>query len=173
MPHITENLIYQKAAKCWECVDKAILLFSVTINRKGDPSLPDYYMAKNLLRDADGFYNEALQSAKKLLGPPPSYSSLDYLKWRDKLLEEFQILATGQEYESLRSELMGDEFLRTRMSEDLIDTLLKKHFHSQQSGKTKLPNIKARMILERLEELIAEAEELNKQAGLKLQPVSG
>jgi hypothetical protein len=113
-----------------------------------------------------------LNNEKKLLGPPPSYSSEDYLKWRDQLLEEFQILAMSQEYESLRSELVEDEFLRTRMSEELIGTLLKKHFQTQQSGKRKLSNIKVRMILDRLEDLLAETKEMNKKAALMLQAKS-
>jgi hypothetical protein len=170
MPQSTENLIYQKATKCWECVDKASLLFTDLLKGKGTFSLPDYYKARNLLRDAEVFYEEALKNAKKLLGPPPAYSSADYLKWRDQLLEEFQILAMSQEYENLRSELVEDEFLRARMTEDDIGRLLKKHFQTQQSGKRKLPNIKVRMILDRLEELIARAKEQNKQAGLKMQP---
>jgi hypothetical protein len=169
MPQSTENLVYQKASKCWECVDKTILLFTGLLKEEGNFGLPDYYKARNLLRDADAFYEEALKNAKKLLGPPPSYSSADYLKWRDQLLEEFQILAMSQEYEKLRSELVEDEFLRDRMTEDVIERLLKKHFQTQQSGKRKLSNIKVRMILNRLEDLIAEAKELNKQVGLKMQ----
>lgn len=168
----TENLVYQKASKCWECVDKAILLFTGLTKEEGTFDLSDYYRARNLLRDADGFYREALHNAKKLLGPPPSYSSTDYLKWRDQLLEEFQILAMSHEYESLRSELAKDEFLQARMRVDIIETLLKKHFQTQQSGKRKLSNIKVRIILDRLEELLAEAKELNKKAGLKMQPKS-
>jgi hypothetical protein len=169
MPQSTENLIYQKATKCWECVDKAIFLFTDLSKKEGTFSLPDYYKARNLLRDADAFYSETLKNAKKLLGPPPSYSSGDYLKWRDQLLEEFQILAMSQEYENLRSELAEDEFLRTKMNADVIERLLKKHFQTQQSGKRKLSNIKVRIILDRLEELMIEARELNKQAGLKIQ----
>jgi hypothetical protein len=170
MPQSTENLIYQKATKCWECVDKAILLFNDVLKEGSTKRLPDYYRARNLLRDAGGFYKDALKNAKRLLGPPPAYSSADYLKWRDQLLEEFQILAMSQEYENLRAELSADKFLQARMNEDVIERLLKKHFHTQQSGKRKLPNIKVRMILDRLEELMAEAIELNKQTGLKIQP---
>ncbi len=171
MSQRTENTIYQKAAKCWECVDKALLLFADLMKEERNLNLPDYYRARNLLRDADGFYQEALKNAKKLLGPPPSYSSSDYLKWRDRLLEEFQILAMSQEYESLRSELLEDEFLQSRMTEVVIETLLKKHFQAQQSGKRKLSNIKVRMVLDRLTELLDEARELNKKVGLKLQPM--
>ncbi len=169
MPQSAENFVYLKATKCWDCVDKATLLFNNLMKEEGVSSIPEYYRARNLLRDAEGFYQEALKSAKRLLGPVPSYSSADYLKWRDQLLEEFQILAMSQEYESLRSELLDDEFLRARMTEDVIESLLKKHFQTQQSGKRKLSNIKVRMVLDRLAELLDEVKELNKKVGLKLQ----
>lgn len=172
MPQSTENLIYQKAAKCWDCVDKALFLFNDLMKEGGSFSLADYCEARNLLRDAEGLYDETVNNAKKLLGPPPSNSSADYLKWRDQLLEEFQILAMSKEYESLRSELVEDEFLRARMNEELIEALLKKHFQTQQSGKRRLSNIKVRMILYRLKELLGEAKELNKKAGLKQQSKS-
>jgi hypothetical protein len=165
----TENLIYQKASKCWECVNKSVEMFNKLLKEKEDFKTPDYYKARNLLRDADGFLKEAVKNAKKLLGPTPADTSEDYQKWRDELLEEFQILAMSQEYEGLRSELFADEFLREWMDEENIENLLKKHFQTQQVGKRKLSNIKARIILDRLEELIDQAKEMNKQAIQKQQ----
>lgn len=165
----TENLIYQKAAKCWEYVNKAIGIFNDLLKDAGDFNTPGYYKARNLLRDADNYLKEALQNAKKLLGPTPAYVSEDYQKWRDELLEEFHILAMSQEYADLRSELLADEFLREWMDEQSIELLLKKHFQAQQSGKRKLSNIKVRIILDRLEELINQAKELNNHAVQKQQ----
>jgi hypothetical protein len=165
----TENLIYQKASKCWACVNKSVEMFNKLLKEESDFNAPDYYKARNLLRDADGFLKEALKNAKKLLGPTPAYASEDYEKWRDELLEEFQILAMSQEYEDLRSELFADDFLREWMDLESIEILLKKHFQTQQSGKRKLSNIKARIILDRLEELIDQAKEMNKQAIQKQQ----
>ena len=160
----TENLIYQKASKSWEHVNKAVEIFNRLLKETGDFHAPDYYKARNLLRDADNYLKEAVQNAKKLLGPTPAYASEDYQKWRDELLEEFHILAMSQEYEDLRSELLADEFLREWMDEQSIEILLKKHFQTQQSGKRKLSNIKVRIILDRLDELLNQAKELNNQA---------
>ena len=165
----TENLIYQKASKCWECVNSSIAIFIELLKEEGDFNTANYYKARDSLRDADGFLNEALQNAKKLLGPIPSYAADDYQKWRDELLEEFQILAMSQDYEDLRSELFQDDFLREWMDEESIENLLKKHFQTQQSGKRKLSNIKVRIILDRLEDLISQAKEMNKQATQKQQ----
>ena len=160
----TENLIYHKASKCWEYVNMSVDMFNMLLKDKGDFNAAEYYKARNLLRDAEGFLKEALKNAKKLLGPIPAYTSEDYQKWRDELLEEFQILAMSQEYEELKSELFEDDFLREWMDEESIESLLKKHFQTQQSGKRKLSNIKVRIILDRLEDLIHDAKEMNKKA---------
>jgi len=165
----TENLIYHKASKCWECVNKSVEMFSNLLKEEESFKPADYYKARNLLRDADGFLKEALENAKKLLGPIPAYTADDYQKWRDELLEEFHILAMSQEYEDLRSELFKDEFLHEWMDEESIELLLKKHFQTQQSGKRKLSNIKVRIILDRLEDLINQAKDMNKQAVQKQQ----
>jgi len=165
----TENLVYQKASKCWKYVNKAAEIFNLLLKEEGDFRTQDYYRARKVLRDADGFLQEAIKDAKKLLGPTPAYVAEDYQKWRDELLEEFHILAMSQDYEALRAELFADEFLREWMDEDNIELLLKKHFQTQQSGKRKLSNIKVRIILDRLEELIGQAKELNKRAIQKQQ----
>jgi hypothetical protein len=150
-------------------VNRSIEIFSTLLKQEGAINTADYYKARNSLRDADGFLDDALQNAKKLLGPIPSYASDDYQKWRDELLEEFHILAMSQDYENLRSELFRDDFLREWMDEESIENLLKKHFQTQQSGKRKLSNIKVRIILDRLEDLIGQAKEMNKQASQKQQ----
>jgi hypothetical protein len=160
----TENQIYQKASKCWECVNKSFEIFSSLLAEDGEFNSAEYYKARDLLRDADGFYKETLENAKKLLGPIPVYATEDYQKWRDELLEEFQILAMSEEYEDLRSELIEDEFLRKWMDEKSIELLLKKNFQAQQSGKRKLANIKVRIILDRLEDLLNRVKDMNQEA---------
>jgi hypothetical protein len=165
----TENLIYQKASKCWESVNTSLEMFKTLLKDEGDFDTARYYKARNLLRDAEGYLKDVFKNAKKLLGPVPAYTPGDYQKWRDELLEEFQILAMSQEFEALKSELLRDDFLRRWMDEESIESLLKKHFQPQQSGKRKLPNIKVRIILDRLESLINDVKEMNKQAILKQQ----
>jgi len=167
MQRMTENIIYQKASKCWECVNKSVEIFSDLLKKKGDFNTADYHEARESLRDADGYLEEARENAKKLLGPLQAYATDYNQKWRDELLEEFQILAMSQEYEDLRSELFEDEFLRKWIDEDNIELLLKKHFQTQQSGKRRLSNIKVRIILDRLEELINQAKDMNERAAQK------
>ncbi len=169
MQRSTENIIYQKAAKCWECVNESVAIFSDLLKEEGDFNTADLDKARNALQNADGFLKETIENAKKLLGPLQASATDDYQKWRDELLEEFQILAMSQEYEDLKSELLEDEFLRTWIDEKNIVLLLKKHFQAQQSGKRKLSNIKVRIILDHLEELIYQAEDMNKLAAQKQQ----
>jgi hypothetical protein len=145
-------------------------MFEVLLGDKGDIDSSDYNVARNLLQDAEGSLGDTLENAKKLLGPSPAYATEDDQKWRDELLEEFQILAMSQEYEALKAELFEDEFLRKWMDEQSIERFLKKHFQTQQSGKRKLSNIKVRIILERLEDLIDQAKEMNERATQNLHP---
>lgn len=164
MKQSTENLIYHKAAKCWECVNRSIQMFGDLLREKGDFDTADYYKARDSLRDAGEYFKETLKNAKKLLGPIPAYTTPDYQKWRDELLEEFHILAMSQEYEDLKSELFEDKSLNEWMDKESIELLLKKHFQTQQSGKRKLSNIKVRIILDYLEDLINRSRDMNKQA---------
>ena len=166
----TENFIYQKAARCWEHVNTAIEILGRGLREGGAFDATDYDRARNLIRDADAFWQETLEHAKKLLGPTPPDASGDYQKWRDRLLEEFHILALSREYEDLRSELIADEFLCRWMDEDSIENYLKKHFQQQQSGKRKLSNIKVRIILDRLDELMGQAQEMIEQAVQRQHP---
>lgn len=163
MQHIVQNILYKNATKCWECVLKSIYLFKELLKEDSAFNPEEYDRAVNLLHEANSLYKDTLKSAKKLLGPSDSHVSDDYLKWRDQLLDEFRILAVGQEFEDLKLELQKDKSLRRWMTEDEITALLKKHFQTQQSGKRRLPNIKVRMILDHLNTLLTEACELNRE----------
>ncbi len=169
MQHIIQNLLYKNAAKCWECVLKSIYSFKELLKEDTAFSTEEYDRAVEILHEANSLYKETLKSAKKLLGPSSSYVSDDYLKWRDQLLDEFQILAVSQEFEDLKLELQKDEYLRGWMSKEEIAILLKKHFQAQQSGKRRLSNIKVRIILDHLNALLTEACELNRQVIQKRQ----
>jgi hypothetical protein len=45
---------------------------------------------------------------------------------------------------------VGDEFLKSFMSSEEIEGFLKENYQKQQMGKRKLPNIKARMVIDKL-----------------------
>lgn len=56
----------------------------------------------------------------------------------------------SQDYEGLVAELAGDEFLKSFMNSEEINEFLKENYQKQQLGKRKLPNIKARMVIDKL-----------------------
>jgi hypothetical protein len=169
MQHIIQNILYKNATKCWECILKSIYLFKELLKEDIAFNPEEYDQAVNILQEANSLYKETLKSAKKLLGPSDSHVSDHYLKWRDQLLDEFRILAVGQEFEDLQMELQKDEYLRGWMTEEEITVLLRKHFQAQQSGKRRLSNIKVRIILDHLDALLTEACELNREVMQKRQ----
>ena len=59
-----------------------------------------------------------------------------------------------EEFEALKSELLEDSFLREWMSEQEITDLLEMHYLTQQEGRRKQVNIKARIVFARLFELL-------------------
>jgi hypothetical protein len=105
-----------------------------------------------------------LKNAKKLLGSLPEYASEEFIKWRTEMLEEHHILTFSQEFEDLKSELVNDEIIKAWLREEEIEIFLKRHFQTQQEGKRKLENIKVRIVLDKLQELITQAKDLQKKA---------
>ena len=130
---------------------------------------PDYYRARNYLREGEKFYQETFKEAKRLLGPLPPYSSAEFEKWRGDYLSQHKILAAGQELEAMKEELLNDDYLNQWMSKEDIGRLLLRNFDAQTTGKRRLPNIKVRLLLDRLNELIAQARQLQKKAMEKFQ----
>ena len=138
-------------------------------SRRSPASAPEYYRARNLLKEGKAFYDQTLQDAKKLLGPIPIYAAKDFEKWRSQVLVENKIIVQGQTQEELRVELENDDFLKSIMRPEDVEAYLQAHFETQRSGKRKLANIKIRMALDRLAGLVAEGQELQKTAQRKQQ----
>lgn len=160
----SEKQIHPKVVKCFESLDRSIQLFEKFLESGLTSTPAEYYKARNSLREGEKAYRDALKNAKKLLGPLPEYVTQDYQKWRDEFLEQHHILAKCQEYEDLRAELTGDEYLQELMTEEEIAELLHINYQNQQEGKRKLSNIKIRIILTKLNAKLSHAKELQKQA---------
>jgi hypothetical protein len=164
-----ENQIFPKAEKSRENLEESIRLFETFLHDGASTATGDYYRARNLVKEGEGAYKEAVANARKLLGELPQYATDDYRRWREEFLRRHNILAQGREYEDCRRELSRDDFINRIMTAEEIDALLNLHFHSQQQGKRKLPHIKVRMVLDKLSEMLIHAKELQKQASVKLQ----
>ncbi len=159
-----ENLLYFRVSDCFNSLQLAVHTFEDYLKSESAAASPQYYKARNYLRDGEKFYQEAFKEAKRLLGPLPPHSAGDIEKWRTEYLEQQKILASSQDLDKLKAEAVTDEYLKQWMSADDIGRLLVKDFEPQRTGKRKLANIKVRILLDKLTELLAGAKELNKKA---------
>ncbi len=169
MNHKIENQLYSKASQAFDSLKLAIKTFESFLERPGPSSTPDYYKARNYLRDAEKFYGETFSEAKKLLGPMPAYASTEFEKWRADFLSQHKILAENQEFAALKEELVQSGQLVSWIESPDLERLLSKAYEAQKTGKRKMANIKVRIILDRLQELLAQATERKKRAMEKLQ----
>jgi hypothetical protein len=164
-----ENQLYFKAGIAFDHLKRSVQAFESYLNATGQEADSDYYKARNFLRDGEKFYAETLKEAKRLLGPPPAYSSAVFEKWRSDFLSEHRIRVEAQELNDLREELIRNGQMEQWIGLEDIERLLAKDYEAQKSGKRKLANIKVRIILDRLQELLGQAGDLKKQAMAKLQ----
>jgi len=168
-----EREIFIRISRSSSVLSEAIQLFKGYLESTTAPQSPEYYRARNFLKEGKAFYDQAVQDAKKLLGPIPIYAAKDFEAWRTQALIENKIVVKGQTPEDIRAELVADEFLRTIMQPEEILAYLDAHYETQKSGKRKLANIKIRMALDKLAELVAEGQRLQitaqrKQQGLPI-----
>ena len=161
--------IFPKVQKSLDNLNEAVTLFEHYLREDVAAAPGDYYRARNLLKQGDSFFQEALKNAKKLLGPLPDYATEEFQKWRQEFLENYHILALCQELEACSLEMHQDEFLNQILEGEEIDALLNLHYHSQQEGNRKLAHIKVRIVLDKLSELLIHAKELQKQVSIKQQ----
>jgi hypothetical protein len=164
-----ENLLYLRAANCFDHLGLARTAFGEFLEGSGPEAMSNYYRARNFLRDAEGDYAEAVKEAKRLVGPLPHYSVREFEKWRSDFLSQYRILAESQEIGALKDELEKNGLVNQYMSPEDVDRLLAKNYETQRTGKRKLANIKVRIILDRLGEIMKEVRELAKQARDKFQ----
>jgi hypothetical protein len=164
-----EREIYIRASRSFAVLTEAIQIFRKYIQDVSSANDPEYYRARNFLKEGKAFYDQTLQDAKKLLGPIPIYAAKDFEGWRSQILVENKIVVKGETLDELRVELTVDDFVKTMMSAEEIETYLKAFYDKQKSGKRKLANIKIRMILDKLALLVAEGQELHKTAQRKQQ----
>jgi len=164
-----ERDLFIRAARCFELLTDAIKIFQDYLEERIPANDPQYYRARNLLKEGKAFFDQTLGDAKKLLGPIPVYAPKEFEQVRAQLLEENKIVVRGQTLDELKRELQGDELVKKLMSDDEIEAYLQAGFEAQRRGKRKLQNIKVRMSLDKLAALIAQGQELQKKAQLKQQ----
>jgi sulfite reductase alpha subunit-like flavoprotein len=149
--------IFLKAKKSLEKMNDSLRLFKEFVEEGETQDLKKYYLARTFLKDGRKFFEEMMKDAKKFLGPLPAYLSKEIVEARTQLLKTTKVVVLSQDYEGLVAELLGDEFMKSFMSSEEINAFLKEHYQKQQLGKRKLPNIKARMVIDKLQRVERQA----------------
>lgn len=162
--------IYPQAEKAFENLRGAMDIFQAVLREGGEENPPNFYKGRNLLREGEMQLQQALQNARKLLGPLPEYVTDDYRRWREEFVTSSRILAEGRELEELRVDLSMDDFIARWIPKADLDRLLERNFPRQEEGKRQMANIKIRIIMDCLFELLESAKELQKQALSRLRP---
>jgi len=164
-----ERDIYIRAARCFELLSQSIKTFRDYLVARTPANDPEYYKARNFLKEGRGFFDQTLADAKKLLGPIPLYAPKDFEQSRSQLLVENKIVVQARTLDDLTAELQSDDFVKILMTSAEVADYVRAHFAGQSSGKRKLQNIKMRMTLDKLSALHAEGLELQKKAQQKQQ----
>lgn len=155
-----KNKTFLKALICIETLNLSINSFQEFLNDEEPSAQTTYYMALKFLENGKNYYQEALNEIRDLLGPLPTDATHNFREWKESYIKKMNIKVEAKELNALKSELQNDEFLLKLLTTEEIDVLLTEHYESQQIGRRKLSNIKARIILSKIENLITEAEAL-------------
>ncbi len=164
----TDKDVSLKTAKAIEDLRHASAVLRNCEKQALGTNAPEYYRARNLLREARTLFQEALSEAKKLMGPVPAYAPPDLAEQKKRRLETSGLAAHGETAADLKAELGRDPFLLGIMTGGEIEAAVDRHFENQHSGKRKLENLKARIALDKLAADIREAEALDKACRLRL-----
>ncbi len=164
-----ERDIYIRGARCFELLTKSMQLFRDYLTERTPANDPEYYRARNFLKEGKAFFDQTLADAKKLLGPIPLYAPKDFEQLRSRLLVENKIVVQSRTLDESTAELQSDEFIKTIMNGEEVSAYLQANFATQSSGTRKIQNIKIRMALDKLAALLAEGQEFQKKAQRKEQ----
>jgi hypothetical protein len=155
-----KNRPFINMEKCARTLTHTIRMLQSFLGDKKSSDTEAYYEAQKSLEESNIYYKEAIKEVSELIGPLPADASPGFIKWKENFLKGTGIVIENEEYGALKVELRNDGFLLRFLTPEEIDDLLRKHYESQQTGKRRLPNIKARIILDKIMNLRDEAETL-------------
>jgi len=159
-----------KVKSTFEALSQAVSLFKTYLDEKTPASGSEYYRAKSLLKEGKIFFEEVLKDAKKLLGPLPPYSTPEYARWREETSRDMKLaLSDKVDYDEIKNLILSDSCLPKLFSPEELEVYLQKYYEDQKKGQRKLENLKCRIAIAKLDDLVHEAEELLLKAQKKLQ----
>jgi len=165
--NVAKNILV-KAKKSSEKLSESVRLFKEFLGAEGAPDLPKYYLARNRLQDGRALLDEALNDAKKLLGPQPEYASDKLSETRAKILRDSRVIVESRTTDGLEAELLADEYINSFMDSDKVVSYIREAGSYETAGKRKLQNIKVRMLIDQLVALKADARVWLQRAGEKI-----
>ena len=146
----------------------AIKVFQEYLSERTSSDPEKYYQAHKLYEQSTTLYKEALKEISEMTGTMPPNASPGFIKWKESFRKESGIITESKEFVTLKSELHNDDFLRRYFTAEEIEVLLMKHYETQKTGQRKLSNIKARLIIDKIQNLMTEAETLDTKSKEKL-----
>ena len=154
--------------RCIKTLKLAIEGFQDFLGSRTSSDPEKYSQANKYFEEGKTYNQEASREISGLFGSIPEDATSGFKKWKESFLNGLGIISESKEFEALRSELRNDDFLLRFFSAEEIDVHFKKRHESQRMGKRKLENIKARIILDEIGGLMAEAETLSAKSKEKL-----
>lgn len=159
-----------KVKSAYDALSQSVCLFKIYLDEKTQATASEYYRAKSLLKEGKLFFDEVLKEAKKLLGPLPPYATPEYARWREETTRDIKLaLKNKADYDEIKNMMLADSCLPKLFSPEELEVYLQRFYEDQKKGKRKLENLKCRIIIAKLDDLIYEGEELLKQAQKKFQ----
>lgn len=153
MDNYLHNPLYRKVNESFTLLKKSIQNFNKSLQERNFFELQRvYYFARGCRKAGEEYYQKALSEARTLT------------KLRKNLLEKSRIIVKSLSFQDVGIEIIEDEAIGNWMTKEEIIFFLRKYFEEQRKGKRKLCNIKLRLILGKLEDLLSKTRKLEEDA---------
>jgi len=149
--------------RCFELAHEALELMRTCNSRSVVPTSREYGRARAKFDEAQDHFEEALAVVKSLLGPLPDQASFDEAERQRREAAARGLIVSGRTLEELNLELSADPLVQAVMTRPEIEEALARAYPSQSVGNRKMANIKARILLDKLQAKLVEAADLEKE----------
>jgi len=149
--------------RCFELAHEALELMRACNVRSVKASSREYGQARAKFDEAQDHFEEALAFVKSLLGPQRVPEPPDEVERKRREAAAQALVASGRTLEELNLELSGDPLVQAVMTRPEIEEALARTYPSQSIGNRKMANIKARILLDKLQAKLVEAADLEKE----------
>ncbi|MGQ9470323.1 MAG: hypothetical protein ACUVR0_01355 [Candidatus Aminicenantales bacterium] len=154
-----EDIFRPKIIRCLDLLE-ATLQSLEAAGRESRVSINQYYRLRNQVREAKTYLEELTKEAHRLFGPAPVYAPPDFEEKRLHTLQKTRLIIETKEKEAILAELIQDEIIKRFFEPEEVSSYVERFYETQSQGKRKLANLKARLIIEKIKQNLAQAESL-------------